>query len=239
MGILGGGGYAEYARLPAAHAMRVPSNLDDAQAAALPEAFLTAYSNLLEIGGLLSRQTALIHAGASGVGLAAIQIAKQIGAKTVVTASAGKHEVCLAHGADRVLDYRAVNFAEVILQDSDGVDVVLDFLGASTFADNLRVLKPWGKLVIVGLMGGADVQADLSLLMRKNLTLAGSTLRGRTAAQKAGLTQRFWHWAEPLFLTGALRPTVWRVLDWTEVETAHRLMAENQNAGKIVLKIGA
>ena len=237
MSLVGGGGYAEYALAPAEHSMPVPENLSDEEAAAIPEAFLTAYSNMLEIGGLLAEERVLIHAGGSGVGLAAIQIARQINAHVIATASAGKHDVCTAHGAQQMIDYKSQNFADVILTDSDGVDLVIDFVGAAYWEDNVRVLKKWGRLVFIGLMGGATHEVNFGQIMRKRLTVTGSTMRDRTYERKAGLVGRFWKWAEPLFTTGALKPTVWRSLPLEQVAEAHQLMGDNQNAGKIILTL--
>ena len=237
MALIGGGGYAEFAIAPADACMRVPDNLSDEEAAAIPEAFLTAYNNMLEIGGLLAGETVLIHAGASGVGLAAIQLAKQIGAQVITTASAGKHDVCKAHGADRVIDYKSENFADAIMADSEGVDLVIDFIGAAYWDDNVRVLKKWGRLVFVGLMSGAQKEVNFSQIMRKRLTISGSTLRDRSPERKAALVGRFWKWAEPLFRTGTLKPTVWRSLPLEQVRDAHQLMETNQNAGKIILTL--
>lgn len=237
MALVVGGAYAEKAAVNAEYVMPIPDNLTDEQAAALPEAFLTAYSNMVEIGGLLGGETVLIHAGASGVGLAAIQIAKLIGARVAVTASAGKHALCLEHGAEMAFDYHRLNFADELLKTGGGADVVLDMVGAAYWEDNLRVLNPWGRLVFVGLMGGATAEVNFGQIMRKRLTITGSTLRDRTHEQKAGLVGRFWKWAAPHFRTGALRPTVWRHFPLAQVEEAHQMMAANQNAGKIVLRI--
>jgi putative PIG3 family NAD(P)H quinone oxidoreductase len=237
MALVGGGGYAEFAIAPAEHAMRVPDNLSDEEAAAIPEAFLTAYSNMLEIGGLLAEETVLIHAGASGVGLAAIQIARHIGARVISTASVGKHQICMAHGAHQTIDYKSENFADVILADSEGVDLVIDFIGADYWDDNVRVLKKWGRLVFVGLMSGAQKEVNFGQIMRKRLTVSGSTMRDRTYERKAGLIARFWKWAEPPFRAGTLKATVWRSLPLEQVEEAHQLMQQNQNAGKIVLTL--
>lgn len=237
MSLVGGGGYAEFATAPAAHTMPIPHNLSFEQAAAIPEAFLTAYNNMLEIGGLVAGETVLIHAAASGVGLAAIQIAKVIDAHVIGTASGGKHAICREHGADRMIDYRTENFADVILADSEGVEMVIDLIGAPYWEDNLRVLKKWGRLVFIGLMGGRTKEVDFGVIMRKRLTITGSTMRDRSYARKASLIGRFWKWAEPLFRTGQLKPTIWKTLPLEQVEEAHHLMQTNQNTGKIVLVV--
>lgn len=237
MALVAGGGYAEFALAPAPHTMPIPPNLSAPEAAAIPEAFITAYHNMLEIGGLVAGETVLIHAGASGVGLAAIQIAKLVGAKVIVTASAGKQRICLDHGAERAIDYKTQNFADAIIADSDGVELIIDFIGAPYWEDNVRVLKKWGRLVFVGTLGGAIKEVNFGHIMRKRLTISGSTLRDRSYERKAALISRFWKWAMPHFVTGALKPTVWRTLPLEQVAEAHRLMAENQNAGKIVLTL--
>ena len=237
MSLVGGGGYAEMAVAPAAHSMPIPENFNFEEAAAIPEAFLTAYSNMVEICGLKSDDTVLIHAGASGVGLAGIQIAKVFGAKVIVTASAGKHEICLAHGADRAIDYKLENFADAILADESGVDLVVDFIGAAYWDDNVRVLNKWGRLVFIGLMGGAVKEVNFGQIMGKRLMVTGSTLRNRAYDLKTSLVANFWNWAQPHFASGALKSTVWKSLPIEEVTAAHEMMATNQNAGKIILTI--
>lgn len=237
MSLVGGGGYAEVAVAAAAHSMPIPAGMRFTDAAAIPEAFLTAYSNMVEIGELLATETVLIHAGASGVGLAATQIAKTLGAQVFVTASAPKHEICRQHGADRAIDYKTQNFADVILADTDGVELVIDFIGAAYWDDNVRVLKKWGRLVFVGLMGGATKEINFGAIMRKRLSIKGSTLRDRTYDRKRNLIGRFAKWGLPHLKTGQLRPTVWQTLPLEDVVQAHELMRTNQNAGKIVLTV--
>lgn len=239
MALVGGGGYAEKAVVPALHAMPIPEKLSYEEGAAIPEAFLTAYSNMVEIGGLLSTDTVLIHAGASGVGLAAIQIAKLIGAKVIVTASAGKHDLCLQCGASRAIDYNTENFADSILANEGGVDMVVDFIGAPYWDDNVRVLNKWGRLIFIGLMGGAKKEVNLSDIMRKRLIVTGSTLRDRSYSRKTGLIGRFWKWAEAHFIFGSLKPTIWKTLPLEQVEEAHNLMSSNANTGKIVLTVNS
>jgi putative PIG3 family NAD(P)H quinone oxidoreductase len=237
MALVGGGSYADYCAVPAPHCMVIPANLSYTEAAAIPEAFITAYSNLLEIGGLTAADTALIHAAASGVGLAAIQLAKTVGAHVIGTASAGKHALCLAQGADRMIDYQQADFAATLQAEGIEVDVILDFIGAAYWQSNLKVLKKWGTLVLVGLMGGTLQEVDLGLIMRKRLTITGSTLRDRPYDEKTALIGRFGKWALPHFHTGQFKPTVWQVYPLEAVEAAHAAMSSNQNAGKIVLTL--
>lgn len=238
MALVGGGGYAEYATVPADHTLRVPDNLSDAEAAATMEAFLTAYTNMFDMGRLAAGETVLIHAGASGVGLAATQLAKAVGAMVIVTASAPKHDLCRAHGADLCIDYKTQDFAAVIReQHPAGVDVVLEMVGAPYWAGNMQVLNKWGRLVFIGLMGGGTGEIDFRTIMRKRLSIMGSTLRDRTHERKADLIRRFGAWGLPLLRTGALKPTVWKTLPLAEVQAAHELMRNNENAGKIVLTL--
>lgn len=237
MGLLAGGGYAELAVVHAGHVIPIPQNFTYEEAAAIPEAFITAYSNLLLIGALRESERVLIHAGASGVGLAATQIAKLVGAQVFVTASAGKHTVCREAGADMTIDYNTENFAARILSEHPGVALVLDMVGAPYWDDNLRVLEKWGRLVFVGLQGGSSKTVNFGTIMRKRLTITGSTLRDRSTERKTHLIADFTAWAMPHFASKALRPTIWRVMPLDEVEAAHNLMLENANAGKIVLTV--
>jgi putative PIG3 family NAD(P)H quinone oxidoreductase len=237
MALVGGGGYAEQAVAPAAHIMPIPRHLSFEEAAGIPEVFLTAYSNMVELAGLSAGETVLIHAGASGVGLAAIQIARTIGATVIVTASQPKHAICQQYGAELVIDYQSHNFADEILKRFEGVDVVVDMVGAPYWDDNMRVLNKWGRLVFIGLMGGSKHTIDFRTIMQKRLSIMGSTLRNRTYERKARLIGNFWRWAEMHFEAGDLEPVIWRVLPLADVAQAHELMRNNQNAGKIVLSV--
>lgn len=237
MALVGGGGYAEQAAVHAAHTLPIPARFSYTEAAAIPEVFLTTYTNMIEMGRLAMGETVLIHAGASGVGLAAIQCAKALGATVIATASAAKHDACRASGADRVIDYKTEDFAERIKAEYGGVDLIIDFIGAPYWDANIRALNLWGRLVFIGLMGGAVKEVNLGQIMQKRLSIMGSTLRTRTPEEKTRLTRAFWNWAAPYFESGALWPVVWKTLPLEQVAEAHRLMSENQNAGKIVLTL--
>jgi len=237
MALVGGGGYAEKALVHHEHALRIPEGISYTDAGAIPEAFLTAYSNMVEIGKLTAGERLLIHAGASGVGLAATQMAKALGATVIVTASAGKHDICTAAGADMTIDYKTENFAERVLADYSGVHLVVEMVGAPYWDDNVRVLEKWGRLVFIGLQGGATHTVNFGAIMQKRLTISGSTLRNREHWRKSTLIAAFGDWALPLFADGTLRPNVWRVMPFDEVAAAHALMRDNQNAGKIVLAL--
>jgi putative PIG3 family NAD(P)H quinone oxidoreductase len=237
MALVGGGGYAEQAVINAQHVMPIPARFSYEEAAAIPEAFLTAYSNMVEIAGLQSGERVLIHAGASGVGLSATQIAKVIRATVIVTASAGKHDICREAGADMVIDYKSENFAERILADYSGVHVIVDMVGAPYWDDNMRVIEKWGRLVFIGLQGGGVKEINFGVIMQKRLSIMGSTLRNRTDERKSSLIRNFKTWSAPHFDSGALRPNVWKIMPLDEVAQAHDLMKSNANAGKIVLKV--
>lgn len=241
MALLSGGGYAEKVAVPAEMAMRLPENMSFEQGAAVPEAFLTAWQNLKWNGKLKTGERLLIHAGASGVGTAAIQLGREMGAEVFVTAgSAEKLAACRELGAADGWNYRETAFADRLLAATGGhgADVILDPVGASHYADNLRVLADDGRLVVIGLMGGAGV-ADFNLarLLRRRLTVTGSTLRNRPAAYKAALTRDFAEFALPRLADGRIAPVIDSVWSWKDVHEAHRRMEQNLNIGKIVLRI--
>lgn len=239
-GLIGGGGYAQYAVIPANQTLPIPANLSFEQAAGIPEVFMTAFQTIDWIGKLQQGESILIHAGASGVGTAAIQIAKQIGAKVYVTASKGKHQACLNLGADKVIDYRKENFQEKILAytNNKGVDIIIDFIAAPYLQQNINSLNFDGRLVLLALMGGFKV-ADFNMLplLFKRIKIQGSTLRARTLAYKANLTKDLSQFAWPLFENGTFKPVIDSVYDWTEVVAAHNYMEANKNIGKIILKV--
>lgn len=238
--LLSGGGYAELVTVPAAHALRKPEYLSFQEAAAIPEAFLTAYRNLFDLGGLRPGQRVLIHAGGSGVGTAAIQLAKEKGAWVAVTAGhPEKLRRCLELGADLAIDYREGPFAPRVREATggSGVDLILDPIGAAYWEQNLEVLGWQGRLVIIAVMGGVRVEGHLGRVLRNNWQIIGSTLRSQSPEYKADLIGRFWAETEPAFRAGRLRPVIDRVYPLAEVAAAHRYMEENRNFGKIVLEV--
>lgn len=242
MALLAGGGYAERVAVAQETVMPLPDGLDWAQGAAIPEAWLTAYSNLIEIGGLQAGEVALIHAGASGVGSAAIQLGRRRGATVFATASRSKLARVRELGAAIAVDYAAENFADRVLEATDGrgVNVIVDFIGAPYWKDNLRALARWGRLVLVGLMGGREVRANLGLFLAKKLSVHGSTLRDRTLAEKGRLVRAFAQDVLPDFDSGALQPVLdARRFPLAEAAAAHTYMAQNRNIGKIILEVAA
>lgn len=239
MGLLPGGGYAQFALLHSELAMPVPENLSFAEAAALPEVFLTAWQALVWLAKLQKGETVLIHAGASGVGTAAIQVAKAMGAQVWVTASAAKHAACQALGASLAIDYKATDFAEVIQEKTAGrgVNVIVDFIGAAYWQQNLQSLAMDGRLVMLAFLGGAKTETSLAPLLQKRLSVYGSTLRSRSLPYQAALCKDLAAFLLPRLKSGVLKPVIHKVYDWQQAEEAHRDMVQNQNVGKLVLTL--
>ncbi len=239
MGITAGGGYAERIAVHERQLLRVPQGIALADAAAIPEVFLTAWDALVVQGGLTSGRWALVHAGASGVGTAAIQLAGAIGARVVATCSGGKIAACQALGADRVVDRDTEDFVAVLGEVSGGVgaDVILDVVGGDYTARNLRAVAAKGTIVQVGVMAGGNAPFDLGTLLSKRVRLIGTVLRARPVEEKIALTQRFAAEILPLFDAGALRPVIDSRYPLTEIANAHEAMAANANVGKIVVDV--
>ncbi len=238
MGIEAGACYAELLTTHERQALPVPSNVDLADAAAIPEVFLTAWDALVVQGGLTSGRWSLVHAGASGVGTAAIQIAKAIGARIAVTCSAGKMDACRELGADVVLERSPADWAAALQSEVPaGVDVVLDVVGGEEADRNLASVAPQGTIVQVGLMGGGRAPVNLGVLLVKRVHWIGTTLRARPIEQKAALSQRFIAEIVPLFESGALRPVIDSRFTLAEIADAHRHMEANANIGKILVDV--
>ena len=237
--LLPGGGYAEFTAADAGTVFPVPEGLDLVKAAAVPEAFLTAYHALHLLAGLEEGERVLIHAGASGVGTAAIQIARINGARVAVTAgSAEKCNACIEYGADIAVNYKEESFAEAIRgrNNGGGVDVIVDFVGANYFAANLAVLARDGRLVLLSLLSGSVVEnIDISPILVKRIRIEGSTLRSRSPDYKRNLVRSFRERILPYFENGKIFPIIDSIYDWGDVADAHRHMEANKNIGKIVL----
>jgi putative PIG3 family NAD(P)H quinone oxidoreductase len=239
--LLSGGGYAEYAVIPKKMAMRIPDNLSFEEASAIPEAYFTAFQALIWIGQLTAEESVLIHAGASGVGTAAIQIARQTEAKIFTTAGSDeKVRFCAEQGAHQAINYRSQSFEKIITNETDGrgVDLIIDFIGSPYWQSNMKCMSIDGRIVILATMGGSSIpEFDLRQLMRKRLTISGSTLRNRSREYKIKLTREFSDFALSLFNTGSMKPAIDKVFSWEDVSRAHQYMEENRNKGKIVLKV--
>ena len=237
--LVAGGGHAEYAAVPVGQILPVPRGLDVVSAAGLPEAFLTAYLNLVVEGELRSGDAALVHAGASGVGLAAIQTAKFLGARVAATTrSASKLEALRRAGAD--LGVLANDFAAAIEEawGSGAIHVVLDPVGAQTLSENLRVLAIGGRIIFLATLSGATVQLDISRLMEKRGRLIGSMLRARPRPEKARLVERFRAEILPGFESGALSVSIDSTFGPAEAAEAFRRMKENLSVGKLLIRWG-
>lgn len=242
MGLVNGGGYAEYAVMPADRAMVIPESLSFEEAAAVPEVFLTAYQTLFWLGDLRSSETVLVHAGGSGVGTAAIQLATQLADAKIITTAGSKEKLdfCRSLGADVGINYKEQTFEEAVLKatDNQGVDLILDFIGASYFKKNLASLTLDGRWILIGVLGGAQLEkVNLMELMAKRVQLKGTLLTPRTDQYKADLTKDFADNTMSLFEQDKIKPVVDEVFPLEEVQQAHVRMESNQNIGKIILKV--
>jgi NADPH2:quinone reductase len=235
-----GGGYAEYVAVPAGQCLPVPAGLDMTEAAALPEGFFTIWSNIVMRGALQAGESFLVHGGAGGIGTAAIQIAKAVGAQVFATASTDeKCEVCRKLGADRAINYKSEDFVEVIKAETPnrGVDVILDMIGGDYVQRNIKALAVEGRMVQIAFDQGSKVDVDLMLVMLKRLTITGSTLRPRNSEFKAEIARQLRKRIWPHIETGKIRPLIHQVLPLAEAAEAHRLMESGQHVGKIVLAV--
>ena len=239
MGITSGGAYAEQLAIHERQAMAVPSGMSLHDAAGIPEVFITAWDALVVQGGLTSGRWAMVHAGASGVGTAAIQICKAIGARIVVTCSGGKVDACRALGADVVVDYGTQDFvAEVATATGGaGVDVILDVIGGDYVERNIASLAVKGHIIQVGVMAGKPVPFNIGLLLGKRASITGTVLRARPLEEKIAISQRFASEMLPLFSTGQLKPVIDSVYAFADIASAHEYMASNGNVGKIVITV--
>lgn len=236
--VLAGGGYAEKVTVPAAVAMPLPPGLDLVEAAAVPEVFATAHDNVMVRGGLRGGETILVHGGASGVGTATIQLAKRSGCTVLVTAGSQERvDACVALGADGGVVYRDNDWSKEVLAQTDGrgVDVVLDVVGGPYLRPNLSCLTTEGRLVVIGLQGGAKAEVNLGTVMAKRLAVMGSTLRARSVEEKAVVMRRLVDDVWPGFSDGTLRPVVDRVVPLERVVDAHAALESGKVVGKVVI----
>ena len=240
MALLAGGGYAEQVVVHEDVLLPVPGRLSFEEAAAVPEAFLTASEALLVEAELSAGQRVLVTAAASGVGSAAIQIAKLRGAFVIGSASAGKLSAVSALGADVALERDAPDFVDLLhaATDKHGADAIIDFIGGSALARHQACLAERGRLVLIGLLGGASAPLDLGRILRKRQRLCGLVMRTRSTAEKIALTARFQDELWPALDSGALSPRLDQIVPLSEVAAAHARMEQNLNTGKIVLRVG-
>lgn len=241
-GLVNHGGYGEYVTMPADRAMILPEELSFEEGAAIPEVFLTAYQTVYWLGELKEKEKILIHAAGSGVGTAAIQLASQLSQATIFATAGQTHKLEKAHklGAHVLINYKEEAFDEKVskVTENSGVDVVLDFVGASYWEKNLASCAVDARWVLIGTLGGAMVE-NLSLgdLMKKRIALKGTLLTPRSDEYKAKLTQEFEEIAMPLFAEERIKPVIHTIIPFEDLPEAHRIMEENENTGKIILKV--
>lgn len=239
--LLPGGGYAEKVAVPAEMLLPLPEDWNYAQGAAVPEVWFTAYVNLLLEGDLAHHEAVLLHAGASGVGTAAIQLAKTMEATVIVTAgSAEKIQFCRELGADVAINYKEEDFLEKVMAATHGkgVDLILDPVGGPYLARNIKALGRYGRLINIGLLGGTHGEMNMALLLRNRLRIIGSTLRNRPPSEKIQITREFESRFWPLLASGTLHPVIDRTFPIQQAQQAHEHVAQNKNIGKVILLVG-
>ena len=239
--LVAGGGYAEYCVAPEPQCLPIPASLDPIAAAALPETYFTVWTNLFQRGRLQSGETVLIHGGTSGIGTTAIQLARATGATPYATAgSPEKCAACERLGATHAINYQAADFVQAVneLTSGRGVNIILDIVGGEYLARNIECLALDGRLVQIGLLGGAKSELNLARLMQKRLTVTGSTLRIRTVAEKGAIARELESHVWPLLASGTVAPVIHGTLPLTRAAEAHRLLEAGQVIGKLVLTAG-
>jgi len=238
--LVAGGGYAEYCTAPAEQCLAIPQGVSVEHAAAIPETFFTVWTNLFDRGRLRHGETVLIHGGTSGIGTTAIQLAAAFGATAIATAGSDeKCDACRRLGATRAINYRTEDFVAAVADatHNSGVDVVLDIIGGEYAARNIECLRMNGRLVQIGLLGGARATVNLSPILQKRLTITGSTLRARSPQEKGAIARSLEEHVWPLFSAGRIRPIVSATYPLASAAEAHRAVEAGQVIGKVVLTI--
>jgi len=239
--LVAGGGYAEFCVAPVGQCLPVPEGLSDVEAASLPETFFTVWSNVFDRARLQQGETLLVQGGSSGIGVTAIQLAKAMGAMVIATAGSDeKCAACLALGADQVINYKTRDFQEEVkrLTSGQGVNVILDMVAGSYVAKEIESLSEDGRLVIIAVQGGIKSEINTGLVLRRRLTVTGSTLRPRPIAFKQAIAQALLKNVWPLLERGSIKPVIYRTFPAVEAAQAHALMESNSHIGKIVLTWG-
>lgn len=237
--LVAGGGYAERCVAPIGQCLPIPAGLDDIQAAALPETFFTVWQNVFEIARLQPGETLLVQGGSSGIGVTALALAKALGCRVIVTAGTDeKCAACVALGADHAINYRTQDFAVEVLRltDGQGADVILDMVAGDYLGRELRCVADDGRIAVIAVQGGTRSELDSGLLLRKRVTVSGSTLRPRSVAYKTALAQALRRRVWPLIESGQVRPVIHRVFPAAQAADAHALMESSAHVGKIVLQ---
>ncbi|HEV2986236.1 MAG TPA: NAD(P)H-quinone oxidoreductase [Vicinamibacterales bacterium] len=240
LALVAGGGYAEFCAAPAPQCLPVPDGLDLVMAAAIPETFFTVWTNVFERGRLSEGESILVHGGSSGIGTAAIQLARSRGARVFATAgSAQKCEACERLGAERCINYREADFTAIVKQltSGRGVDVILDMVGAEYFPRNIDVLAMEGRLIEIATLHGVKAEVNIQTVMQRRLTVTGSTLRARSVAEKGAIAQALRRHVWPLIESGAVKPVIHATFPLREAAAAHRVLESGSHIGKIVLVV--
>ncbi len=235
-----GGGYAEYCVAPAGNCLPIPEGFSDVEAAALPETFFTVWINVFDRGALSGDETLLVHGGASGIGTTAIQIARALGHKVFVTVGSDERAAAVeALGASKAINYKTQDFVEEVkkLTDGKGVDVVLDMVSGEYINRNIQCLADDGRIVIIAQLGGSKATIDTAQVMRRRLTITGSTLRPRSVAFKTQIAQALQQKVWPLLDAGKIRPVIHATFALAQASDAHAMMEKGENIGKIVLTV--
>lgn len=234
--LLSGGGYAEYVAAPGGQCLPKPKGFSFEEAASLPETMFTVWNNVFQRGALKPGENFLIHGGSSGIGVTAIQLAKAWGAKVFTTAgSEEKIKACLSLGADKAINYKEEDF-EKILED-EGVDVILDMIGGDYVPKNMRLLHADGRMVFINAMKGGEMDLNIRDIMKKRLTITGSTLRNRDAEFKSSLAKEIEKHAWPIIEHGKFKPVIYKTFPLSDADKAHELMESSEHIGKIVLVV--
>jgi len=236
--LVAGGGYAEYCAAPVKQCLPIPANLTAIQAASLPENFFTVWSNVFDRANLSGSETLLVQGGTSGIGVTAIQMATALGHTVFATAgSEEKSRACVALGAVRGINYKTEDFVQVVreLTQNRGVDVVLDMVAGEYINRDINCLTDDGRIVVIALLGGAIAQVDMGAVMRRRLTITGSTLRARSVEFKHAIAQRLQQKIWPLFESGKIKPVIYKTFALEDAARAHALMESSEHIGKIVL----
>jgi NADPH2:quinone reductase len=240
--LLAGGGYAEYCTAPAVQCLPVPTGLSLLEAAAIPETFYTVWTNVFERGQLKAGERLLVHGGASGIGTTAIQLGKALGAEVYATAgSTEKVQLCESLGAKIAINYHEASFLDELKAQTrnKGVDVILDIVGGTYLEQNIKLLATEGRLVVIGVLGGAKGTLNLGLVLSKRLTVTGSTLRARPPEAKGKITTALYEHVWPLLENGSVKPVIQACFPLAEAARAHELIEANNAAGKLVLIVDA
>jgi NADPH2:quinone reductase len=236
--LVAGGGYAQWCVAPVGQCLPVPAGLSDVEAASLPETFFTVWSNVFDRAGLKAGETLLVQGGSSGIGVTAIQLAKAAGARVIVTVGSDeKAAACVALGADHAINYKAHDFAAEVkrLTDGSGADVILDMVAGDYIARELTCLADDGRLVLIAVQGGVKAEIDAGQVLRRRLTVTGSTLRPRPVAFKAAIARALRERAWPWIAAGTIKPVIYRTFAADDAAQAHALMESNEHIGKLVL----